>query len=122
MAGRTLRTREASTQRQSTPEHKEQRLTFATDFMDKFGKNGYPFNVVTCDEPWVHYYQLECKEHSKQWLVRIYVSSAWHKPTTLVIQPDEMHATARTSLVLKCLAQANHKAVCRSQWWAMLAH
>lgn len=55
--------------RELTPEHKEQRVTAAREFLDRYRTDGDAFlkSIVTGDETWVSHYTPENKRQSMQW-------------------------------------------------------
>jgi histone-lysine N-methyltransferase SETMAR len=55
--------------RMLTPEHQQNRVTAAREFLDRFAQEGEAFldSIVTGDETWVCHYTPESKRQSLQW-------------------------------------------------------
>ena len=55
--------------RQLTPELRERRVNACEELLRRFEREGDCFlaRIVTGDETWVHFYQLETKRASKEW-------------------------------------------------------
>jgi hypothetical protein len=53
-----------------TGAHKTQRMASALTVLDRYQKDGYEFlnHIVTSDETWVSFANIETKEQSKQWM------------------------------------------------------
>ncbi|XP_076037348.1 histone-lysine N-methyltransferase SETMAR-like [Oratosquilla oratoria] len=82
-----------------TPDQKRTRRTMSAENLELFEADPEDFmaRFVTVDEFWVHHYQLETKEQSKQWK---HASSPTPKKAKVTVSAGKDNAPAHTSVVV----------------------